>query len=95
VDREEDQARRLVRALEVARRFAAQMPACDQRSPLRGVLHAEVAGTNVMNALDKKRDALPYSTLPSQDPDASVSITAREMGYVHQNLGQVNFSLIY
>jgi hypothetical protein len=46
VDREEDQARRLVRALEVARRFAAQIPACDQRSPLRGVLHAEVAGTN-------------------------------------------------
>jgi hypothetical protein len=46
VDREEDQARRLVRAVEVARRFAAQMPACDQRSPLRGILHAAVADTN-------------------------------------------------
>jgi hypothetical protein len=54
VDREEDQARRLVRALEVARRFAAQMPACDQRSPLRGVLYAAVAGTNRASPPRKK-----------------------------------------
>jgi hypothetical protein len=36
VDREEDEARRPVRAPELARRFAAQMPVCDQRSPLLG-----------------------------------------------------------
>src|ERR1700674_3066876 len=46
VDRDEDQARRPVRVPELVRRFVAQMPACDQRSPLRGVLHAAVAGTN-------------------------------------------------
>jgi len=56
VDREEDQARRPVRAPALARRFAAQMPACDQRSPLRGVLHAAVAGTN--RASPARKEAL-------------------------------------
>jgi hypothetical protein len=45
-----------VRAPELARRFAAQMPVCDQRSPLRGVLYAAVAGTN--RASPPRKEAL-------------------------------------
>jgi hypothetical protein len=45
----------------------------------------------IMNVLHKKLDALPCSTLPSQDRDASVSITARKRGYAGLWLGEAKF----
>jgi hypothetical protein len=80
VDRDEDQARRPVPVPELARRFAAQMPACHQYSPLCGVLQAAVAGTN--RASPPRKEALMAAIEIGHGKVRGCS-QRRRMGVVH------------